>query len=42
MCKYLEINSKYIFPSIANLKCTLQTGKCTPRDACTPGWEPLC
>jgi len=32
---------KHIFPSIANFQFTLQIGKCTPRGACTAGWEPL-
>jgi len=35
MLEYLEIN--IFFP----VNVPLQTGKCTPMDACTLGWEPL-
>ena len=43
MYKHLEINNIWIYVSLLllTLHVPLQIGKCTPKGACTSGWEPL-
>jgi len=36
-----QILWKYIFSSIANLKCTPSDRQMYPWGTCAPGWEPL-
>jgi len=34
-----KYNINISFPSVADLKCSLQIEKCFRRGTCTPGWE---